>query len=353
MEPALTLVTGAPGWLGTRLLRALVEGLPDLPADLAERRPGKRVRCLVQPGLDTANLERINSEVSLVVGDLTDPASARKLCEGADGATLFHSAGVIHPARGVGELFRVNHLGTRNLLEAAEAAGVRRAVCVSSNSPIGCSRDPERLFDESTPYDPYMGYGRSKKLMEDTVAEFQARGKLQTVIIRPPWFYGPDQPPRQTEFFTMIRKGKAPIVGGGENRRSMAYVDNICHGLLLCEKVEAAEGRTYWIADERPYTMNEIVNTIERLLEEEFGKTVAHKRLVLPGLASEIAGFCDRAIQGLGFYNTKIHVLSEMNKTIACSIDLAREELGYAPRISLEEGMRRSIQWCLDSGFDI
>jgi nucleoside-diphosphate-sugar epimerase len=55
-------------------------------------------------------------------------------------------------------------------------------------------------------------------------------------------------------------------------------------------------------------------------------------------------------IQKAGFYNTRIHVLSEMNKTIACSIEKARAELGYEPRIDLEEGMRRSIRWCLDNG---
>jgi nucleoside-diphosphate-sugar epimerase len=69
-------------------------------------------------------------------------------------------------------------------------------------------------------------------------------------------------------FFSMIKNGKMPIVGSGENLRSMAYVDNICQGLLLCTQVEQAKGKTYWIADERPYTMNEIVDTVERVLRK-------------------------------------------------------------------------------------
>lgn len=77
----------------------------------------------------------------------------------------------------------------------------------------------------------------------------------------------------------MIRDGKIPIVGNGENRRSLAYVDNICQGLLLCEQSETANGKTCWIADERPYTMNEIVDMIERLLETEFGQECTHKRM--------------------------------------------------------------------------
>jgi nucleoside-diphosphate-sugar epimerase len=354
MAAPLALVTGAPGWLGTRLVRVLAEGLPDGP-DLVEA--GERsVRCLVQPGLKgtkTAELAAIGARIEIMEGDLLDPPSLEAFCRGSQGAALFHCAGVIHPTSGIRQVFRVNHEGTRNLLAAAEEAGVRRAVCVSSNSPIGCNRSSDELFDESAPYNPYMAYGRSKVLMERAVREFEERGRLETVVIRPPWFYGPDQPPRQSEFFAMIRKGKAPIVGGGENRRSMAYVDNICQALLLCERVEAARGRTYWIADARPYTMNEIVDTIERLLEEEFGLVVAHRRLRLPGAASQVAGLLDRLIQLTGFYNTRIHVLSEMNKTIACSIDRARKELGYDPRISLEEGMRRSIGWCLEKGHRI
>jgi len=351
MAAPLALVTGTPGWLGTRLVRVLAEGLPDGP-DLAAD-PERPIRCLVLRGQEKAGLEAIGGRIEVVEGDVLDPASLEAFCRGAEGAALFHCAGVIHPTAGVRQLFRVNHEGTRNLLAAAEGAGVRRAVCVSSNSPMGCNRGPDDLFDESAPCNPYMAYGRSKVLMEKAVREFEERGRLETVVVRPPWFYGPDQPPRQTEFFSMIRKGRAPIVGGGENRRSMAYVDNICQGLLLCERVAAARGRTYWIADARSYTMNEIVDTIERLLEEEFGFTVAHRRLRLPGIASQVAGFLDRMIQWTGLYSTRIHVLSEMNKTIACSIEKARSELGYDPRDSLEEGKRRSIGWCLENGHRI
>ena len=141
-----------------------------------------------------------------------------------------------------------------------------------------------------------------------------------------------------------------PIVGGGENLRSMAYVDNICQGLLLCERVEAAAGRTYWIADRRPYTSNEIVDTVERVLRDDFGFEVSGKRLRLPSFVSELAWLADKGLQSVTLYHQKIHVLSEMNKHIACRIDRAEKELGYDPKIELEEGMRRSVQWCLDRG---
>ena len=224
----------------------------------------------------------------------------------------------------------------------------RRAIVVSSNSPIGTNPTREHRFDEDSPFDPYMEYGRSKVRMEQAVAEIQARGRLETVVIRPPWFYGPGQPPRQTLFFQMIRTGRMPIVGDGGNLRSMAYVDNICQGLLLCERVEAAAGRTYWIADRRPYTTNEIVDTVERLLGDEFGLPVSGRRLRLPHLVGELAWLVDKGLQSVTLYNQKIHVLSEMNKRIVCSSWKAREELGYEPKIELEEGMRRSIRWCME-----
>jgi len=326
----IAIVTGAPGWLGSSLVQKLA---------------GRPVRCLVESGADTSELGKLGAEI--VNGDVRSPDSLARLFDGARGATVFHAAGVIHPSRGVKQFYQVNVEGTRNLLAAASKAGARRFVHVSSNSPIGCNPTPTDVFDESAPYQPYMHYGRSKMMAEQAV---KAAGDLETVIIRPPWFYGPNQPARQTTFFTMIKTGKVPLVGNGENRRSMAYVDNICQGLLLCESVAAARGQTYWIADRRPYTMNEIIQTIEDVMEQDFGLAPARKRIRLPSLASEVAWLADKSLQGLGLYQQKLHVLSEMNKTIACSVAKAERELGYRPEIELREGMRRSMQWMKERG---
>ena len=347
----MVLITGAPGWLGTRLVRVMVDGLPGTP-ELTSRYSEQKIRCFVLKGTDAEVLRQISSEIELVTGDVRDIASLEPFFEGAEGATLFQLVGIIHPKR-VRDFYAINAEGTRNVLNAAIKAGVKRAIVVSSNSPIGCNPDNEHLFDENSPYNPYMNYGKSKKLAEDIVNETAQSGKIETVILRMCWFYGPDQPPRQTEFFKMIKQGKAPIVGDGNNKRSMSYVDNSCQGLFLADQVEQAKGQTYWIADRYPYTMNEIVDTIERLLENEFGMEVAHKRMRVPGFFSEIALAFDQIIQGIGRYHQKIHVLSEMNKTIACSIAKAERQLSYAPQVELEEGMKRSITWCLDNGFSI
>lgn len=351
LESNKVIVTGALGWLGISLVQALVKGLPE-HEELKSPRGDLRIRCLILPGQDEAQLRKISDRIEVVTGDIRNAADCAKLCGDCKGAVLFHTAGIIHPKK-VAEFYQINVAGTTNLLEAAIQAGVKRAVIVSSNSPCGCNPHPDHLFDEVSPYHPYMNYGKSKMKMELAVKERQQQGRIETVIIRTPWFYGPNQPPRQTLFFQMVRDGKAPIVGGGENLRSMSYTENLCQGLLLAAMNEKANGQIYWIADKRPYSMNEVIDTIERLLENEFGQKCTHKRMRLPGFASEIALVADASLQAIGMYNQKIHVLSEMNKTIACSVARAEKELGYRPAVALEEGMRRSMLWCKAQGITI
>jgi len=346
LQTKLVLVTGAAGWLGSRLVESLVHGLPEHD-ELKSPATDLRIRVLLLPGQDAAPFAKLSQQIEVVTGDVRDPGDCAKFCANATGAVLFHTAGIIHP-KNVSEFYATNRDGTTNLLDAAIKAGVKRAVIVSSNSPCGCNPHPDHLFDELSPFNPYMNYGRSKMEMELAVRE--RAGRIETVLIRAPWFYGPNQPPRQTLFFQMVRDGKAPIVGSGNNLRSMAYVDNLCQGLMLAALRERAAGQVYWIADQRPYSMNEIIDTIERLLEKEFGQTCKHKRMKLPGFASDVAWLADKTLQALGIYHQKIHVLSEMNKTIACSVARAEKELGYRPTVALEEGMRRSLRWCAENG---
>lgn len=343
----IAIVTGAPGWLGTRLVEVLVNGLPDR-GSLGPIH--EEIRCLVAPGADGRALAGSGPQVRLFPGDLRRPDSLASLCAGAGGATVFHSAGVIHPRLRTTDFYASNVEGTQNLIAQARAAGIRRFVHVSSNSPLGCNATPTEVFDESAPYNPYLGYGRSKKLAEDAVNAAGVRGDFETVIVRPPWFYGPHQPSRQSLFYTMIRTGRVPIMGAGENRRSMAYIDNICQGLLLAERMANAAGQTYWIADRQPYSMNQILSTIEDVMERDFGIVPARRRVRLPPLAGKAAWLVDRTLQGAGLYQQKIHVLGELGRTIACSIKKAQAEIGYDPLIDLAEGTRRSILWMNEAG---
>lgn len=342
------LVTGAAGWLGLGLVNALVNGIPDCVL-LKEPQKDVKIRCLVLPGEDTSRLEKISDGLEIVEGDIRRPDSMERFWERAAGATLYHCSGIIHPRR-VKDFHEVNTQGAINVYTAASAANVRRAVVMSSNSPCGSNPHKDHRFDEYSPYSPYMGYGLSKMRMEKSLTALsQQEGSPELVIIRAPWFYGPFQPDRQTEFFRMIKDGKGPLVGGGGNLRSMAYIDNLAQGMLLAARTPVAAGQIFWIADTRPYETSEIISTIEKLLVKEFDIQCKGTRLRLPGIASDVARIVDSLLQKCGLYNSKIHVLSEMNRNIACSIEKAMRVLNYKPTVDLEEGMRRSISWMLSN----
>lgn len=342
--PDVTVVTGAAGWLGTALVHA-VAGQGGVWA-----RDGV-VRALVRDRVEAERLRAIGPSVDPVVGDLADAASLERLFEGVDGSIdVVHTAGVIHPGR-VSEFFDTNTRGTEAMLQAAARHGVRRFVHVSSNSPFGTNSHPGDRFRNDEPYHPYYGYGRSKMEAELAVIAAVERG-LDAVMVRPPWFYGPHQPPRQTTFFQMVRTGKFPIFGAGDQHRSMVYVDNLVQGVVLAELVATPPGRGWWIADERPYTVREIVDTVSRALADE-GFEVSDRRIRVPELVARTAEFADAMLQRTGRYHQQLHVLGEMNKNIACDISVAQAELGYRPEIELHEGMRRSIRWCLDQGLTL
>jgi nucleoside-diphosphate-sugar epimerase len=339
--PATTIVTGAAGWLGTGLVTALVGN-----GEFA--RPGV-VRGLVRSGETTSHLPE---RVELVIGDVTDPASLDRLFDGCSGSVdVIHTAGVIHPDTSMEQFDAVNHVGTRNVLDAAQRASVRRLVHVSSNSPFGTNGARNDRFGNDEPYHPYLGYGESKKNAELAVLEAAERG-LNAVMVRPPWFYGPHQPARQTTFFTLVKNGRFPILGDGGQVRSMTYIDNLVQGIVRAELIATEPGRGWWIADAVPYTVNEIVETVGNALRAE-GFEVKANRFRLPNIAGTVAEKIDTVTQRVGKYITQFHVLGEMNKNIAVDISAARTELGYEPRVALAEGMRNSIRWCVEQGIDL
>lgn len=340
MSHSTTLVTGAPGWLGTRFLDVLVHGFGG-NGSIGSRR---KVRCLVLKGANLAPLKSMAPELEFVEADLRDPFSVDSALEGV--SVIFHMAGLIH-ARQVRDLYETNTQSTLNLLTAAVRQSVRRIVYVSSNSVGGFTHNG-RLMRECDSPRPYMAYGRSKFHAEQAVRRFVEQGAIEGIILRPCWFYGPGQPERQTRFFRMIRRGNPFIFGTGENLRSMSYLDNVIQAMLLAENAARAEGQVYWISDERPYATIEIYRTIAELLDvRDF------RPRHVPGVAAELCRITDWLIQACGFYQTEIHVAGEMNKNIACSVEKASRELGYAPQIGLREGMRRSIEWCRRVGLEL
>jgi len=331
------VITGASGWLGQNLVRA-VAGDRD------------RVRCLVRTNEEGALLAVVGPAVEPVVGDVRDPAALDRLLEGMAGATVVHAAAIIHPVKRVRELHDVNAGGTQLVLDRVRRHGGGRLVHISSNSPFGANAGPDDRFTEESQPNPYLGYGRSKADAEDLVRTAGERGDVDAVILRPPWFYGPYQPERQTRWFRAVRRNRFPLLGDGSNRRSMIYTGNLVHAVLRAEVVGVAGGRAYWIADGPPPTMLEVLETVRQALRDEGLDVTDRTPLRAPRLVGEVAARADAALQGRGRYQPVLHVLGELKDTIACDTTRAEQELGYAPGTTLRAGMRASIRWCLDRG---
>lgn len=346
MTPAATtIVTGAGGWFGRAYLAALagVNGS-------RHARTGS-VRALVPNPSEAAAVREVRPDARIHIGDVADPDVVRRLMDAAEGASVIHAAGVIHPRR-VADFERVNVRGTRTVLAAAREAGVRSLVHISSNSPFGVNPHRDEVFRHEEPYRPYLGYGESKMRAELAVLDAHHRGDVEATVVRAPWFYGEWQPTRQTAFFTLCRTGRFPVMGDGGMRRSMVYTGNLVDGVIRAELHPKARGGAYWVADERPYTLGEIVATVRRVMREE-GYRVSRRSLRMPEIAGTLAERADRFLQAKGRYHQELHVLGEMNKTIACDISRTTADLGYRPEVALEEGMRRSIRWCRDRGIEL
>ena len=338
------LITGANGWLGRTLIKSLVFGL-EKSKDFGKPQKNLKIKCLILPGenVDFISSQSQSNNIEIFYGDITNSKDCEIFMENSEGAILFHCAGIIHP-RKVKHFYDINVNGTENLLISAVKNRIKKAIIVSSNSPCGVNPNRDHVFDEKYEYNPYLNYGKSKMMMEKLVKNYVDKGQIEAVIIRPPWFYGPYQPKRQTRFYKMIINGKLPIVGSGDNNRSMACTINICQGIFRAAIEEKANGNIYWISDEHPYPFNYIVSTIKKVLKNEFGILCKNSNINLPDFVSGFAYITDSLIQKAGWYNKEIHVLSEMNKTIACSINKAKSELNYKPEINLYEGTYLSIK---------
>ncbi|MFN8125153.1 MAG: NAD-dependent epimerase/dehydratase family protein [Candidatus Nanopelagicales bacterium] len=340
MTDALVL-TGGAGWFGRAFLAQLA----------ANPFPAAHLRVMVNAPGDVPVVAAAAPDAAIYVGDVRSGADVADLFDGLGSHVLVHAAGIIHPER-VSDFFDVNAEGTRRVVRTAVDHGLTRMVHVSSNSPIGTNPGPDEAFRDVEPYDPYLGYGRSKMAGEIAVTETLAAAQVPGIIVRPPWFYGPYQPDRQARFLKTVRQGKFPLVGSGGNRRSMVYVDNLADGVRLAAESQLPGVRSYWIADDRPHTMLEILDGVREAARLE-GLEVVDSVRRLPNAAGNAAERVDRLLQQRGRYQQEIHVAGELNKTIACRIDGARRDLGYEPRVSLVEGMRRSYRWGLDNGQDV
>ncbi len=326
LRPGKLLVTGVPGWLAGAFLRSIAQDpIPGLES----------VRCLVQHSSQLA--EPLDAEI--VRGDMRESESLQRAVRGID--TILHTAALIHVDR-IRDYYSVNTEGTRRLAEHATRAGVRRFVYVSSNAAGGRSTSAELLMTEAQPDRPLSHYGRSKQLAEKWL--LGTPGSMQPVILRPCMFYGPPVPPRHVEVYRRILRGRMPLVGGGGYARSLVYIDSLVACVRLALVRPAAAGNVYYVADRHPYTTRGVVEAMAKALGVE------PRYLPLPAIAAKAAYWTDQLFAMAGRYQQEVHLVGEGDWNVGLSIEKARRELGYEPKVAIEEGMQRAVDWCRSRG---
>ena len=327
-------ITGSNGWLGKQLVLSL---LNDDDEVLIFKKPMNiKINCLINIGESRDFFNGLGSNINIVEGDLRNIDTIKKFIYKSKKSLLIHTAGVIHPKR-IKDFFEVNYVSTRNLINESVNKNFDKIIVISSNSPVGCNPNNKHLFNENSKYNPYMNYGKSKKLMEEFLIKKINKG-IDITILRPPWFHGENMPSRQLLFYRLITSGKFPIIGNGLNLRSMANVKNICQAIFLASMKKVSKGKIYWVADEKNLNMLEIIDTIKDVFENEFKLKRKKNMIKLPYFFGQIFEKMDYFLQMFNIYSQKIHVLSELNKNIACDISLIKNELGYKPKVDLYNG---------------
>jgi len=313
------LVTGAPGWLGNRLVEVMCQ-------------IGKDVTCLVLKGMKTDHLEKHGAK--LVYGNVLDFNSLLEATNGID--KVIHAVGIIHPKKAQ-DFYNLNTGGTKNMLEASYKNCVKKFLFISSNSAQGYNISKDKPMTEEGPDRPYTDYGKSKWNAEQIVKEYQKNDRLQTVIIRPCWFYGPNPGSIFLDLVKRIKAGKPPIFGNGLNLRTMSYIDNTVYGLIKAIDSDKTNGQTYWFGDEKPYRLIDVYNEIAKNLD------VTIKPIHIPWALCWLAEKIDQFTGKFGQYHRYMHVMGETGHDIWCDTAKAHRDFGYEPKISLQEGMKITI----------
>ena len=314
-------VTGGSGFIGQALIRRLSG-------------EGRHVRALARSDGAATKVSEAGAEP--VGGDLGDLDAMRTGAAGC--AVAFHAAARLGSWGPWEEFEQINVKGTRNALEACRAAGVRRFVHVGTEAAIIAGHALEDA-DETLPLRPDSKayYCASKAMAEQVVLDANRHG-IDTVVVRPRFVWGPGDTTLLPQVVELVEAGKFAWIGGGSQRTSVTHVDNVVEGLLLGAE-RGSPGQAYFVTDGEPVVFRDFM---EELLETQ-GVEAPGRELPLP-LAKGAAAACETLWRILRLKGeppvTRAAIwLSALEVTI--DISKARAELGYEPRVSTREGLRR------------
>ena len=308
------LITGASGFVGQALCRALIER-------------GYAVRGAVRSERSTlpSGVEKI------AVGEIHGDTDWSAALQGIDCA--IHLAARVHvmhekSSDPLSEFRKVNVEGTKRLAAAAAAAGVRRLVYVSSIKVNGeeTRGRPFSETDEPHPQDPY---GISKREAEEALQKISVETALEVVIVRPPLVYGPGVGGNFARMLGWIKRGIPLPLGSVKNRRSMVYVENLADALILCAIRPEAANETFLVSDTEAVSTPELI----RKLSEKMG------------IESAILAFPLPLLRLLGRLAGKSAEFERLAGSLEIDSGKIREKLGWQPPFAQDEGLAETARW--------
>ena len=282
-------------------------------------------------------------EIDYVLADLRDASAVQRAADGVD--IVYHIAAIYREAGLKPAEYRaVNADAVRTVIEAARRGGATRVVHCST---VGVHGDVEHPpANEDAPLRPGDVYQETKVEGEQVAQQAARDSKIELVIARPTGIYGPGDR-RLLKLFRGISRRRFVVLGGGRIFYHLTYVDDLVEGFRLCGEVPGAAGRTYILAGGEVTTLNDLVVLIAR----EAGVDPPGFRL--PVWPFWIAGAaCEAICAPFGIepplYRRRVDFFT---KSRAFDISRARAELGYDPKVSLREGIRRTLDWYRANGW--